>query len=133
MMRLLLDTNIVSDLVRHPTGRAATQIAAIGEDAVCTSILVAAELRSGAEKKDSERLSARLEQVLAALKILPFEQPADQAYGRIRAQLGAAGRPIGGNDMLIAAHAVSLGCAIVTDNEAEFRRVEGLQVLNWLR
>ncbi len=132
-MRLLLDTNIISDLVRHPNGIAAARVAAVGEDAVCTSVIVAAELRYGAAKKGSARLTAQLEQVLGALEVLPFEEPADQAYGRIRSRLEAAGRPIGGNDMLIAAHALSLGYAVVTDNEDEFKRVEGLEVLNWLR
>jgi tRNA(fMet)-specific endonuclease VapC len=132
-MRLLLDTNIVSDLVRNPQGRIATRIAEVGEETVCTSLLVAAELRYGAAKKASERLTAQLERVLAGLQVLPFEEPADVAYGQLRAQLETAGRPIGGNDMLIAAHAISLGCAVVTDNEREFARIEGLTVLNWLR
>jgi len=132
-MRALLDTNIISDLVRHPAGRAASKLAALREGDVCTSIIVAAELRYGAAKKGSARLSAQLEQVLAALDILPFEAPADRAYAAMRSGLEAKGQLIGGNDMLIAAHALSLGYAVVTDNEAEFRRVEGLQVVNWLR
>jgi tRNA(fMet)-specific endonuclease VapC len=81
----------------------------------------------------SARLPAQLERVLAAVQILPFEEPADRAYGTLRAQLEAAGSPIGGNDMLIAAHAISLDCAVVTDNEREFARVDGLTVENWLR
>jgi tRNA(fMet)-specific endonuclease VapC len=81
----------------------------------------------------SERLSAQLERVLAALPILPFEEPADVAYGKLRAQLEAAGTRIGGNDMLVAAQAISSGCAVVTDNEREFTRVGELNVLNWLR
>lgn len=132
-MRHLLDTNIVSDLVRNPQGRIARRIAEVGEDAVCTSVIVAAELRYGAAKKGSERLTTQLERVLAALPILPFEEPADASYGALRAQLEAAGTPVGGNDMLIAAHAIASGCAIVTDNEREFARVAGLTVMNWLR
>jgi len=132
-MRHLLDTNIVSDLVRNPQGRIAMRIAEAGEDAVCTSVIVAAELRYGAAKKGSERLTAQLERVLAGLQIVPLEEPADVAYGKVRAQLEAAGTPIGGNDMLIAAHALSLGCSVVTDNEREFARVAGLSVSNWLR
>ncbi|WP_310540488.1 type II toxin-antitoxin system VapC family toxin [Phenylobacterium sp.] len=132
-MRLLLDTNILSDLVRNPHGRIAKQITEIGEDAVCTSVIVAAELRFGAAKKGSARLTAQLETMLGALEILPFEAPADVAYGQLRAQLEAAGTPIGGNDMLIAAHALASGCSVVTDNEREFGRVNGLTVLNWLR
>ena len=109
------------------------RIAEVGEDAVCTSVIVAAELRYGAAKKASERLTAQLERVLTGLQILPLEEPADLAYGKVRAQLEMAGTPIGGNDMLIAAHALSLGCSVVTDNEREFARVEGLNVSNWLR
>jgi tRNA(fMet)-specific endonuclease VapC len=93
-------------------------------------VIVVAELRHGAARKGSERLTAQLERILAAL---PFEEPADVAYGQLRAQLEAAGTPIGGNDMLIAAQAMSSGCAVVTDNESEFARVGGLKVVNWLR
>lgn len=132
-MRSLLDTNIVSDLVRNPQGRIAKRIAQEGEASVCTSVIVAAELRYRAAKKGSERLSVQLERVLRALTILPFEEPADRAYGDLRAQLEAAGVPTGGNDMLIAAHALSADCRVVTDNEREFSRVAGLSVVNWLR
>jgi tRNA(fMet)-specific endonuclease VapC len=130
-MRYLLDTNAVSDLVRNPQGKIAAHIADLGEGSVCTSIIVAAELRYGAAKKGSERLLAQLVTVLGALEILPFETPADIAYGEIRARLEAAGKPIGGNDMLIASQAISLGLTIVTDNEREFSRVEALRFENW--
>jgi tRNA(fMet)-specific endonuclease VapC len=132
-MRYLLDTNIVSDLVRNPQGKIAEQIFTVGEAKVCTSIIVAAELRYGAEKKQSPRLSAQLEAVLGALEILPFEKPADASYGSIRAQLERTGKPIGANDLLIAAHALTLGYTVVTDNEKEFSRVKQLSVANWLR
>jgi tRNA(fMet)-specific endonuclease VapC len=132
-MRHLIDTNILSDLVRNPQGRIAVRIAGVGENAVCTSVIVAAELRFGAAKKGSARLSAQLERVLAGVQILPFEEPADRAYAILRAQLEIVGAPIGGNDMLIAAHAISLGCSVITDNERDFLRVQGLTVENWLR
>ena len=77
MTRYLLDTNIVSDLVRQPQGRIAERIRKVGEAQVCTSIIVAAELRYGATKKGSQRLTAQLEAVLGALDVLPFEAPAD--------------------------------------------------------
>jgi tRNA(fMet)-specific endonuclease VapC len=131
-MRYLLDTNIVSDLVRNPQGKTAEQILKIGETKVCTSIIVAAELRYGAEKK-SPRLSGQLEAVLGALEILPFKKPADASYGSIRVQLERAGKPIGANDLLIAAQALVLGYTVVTDNEREFSRVKHLHVENWLR
>jgi len=132
-VRYLLDTNIVSDLIRNPQGRIATHIARVGERAVCTSIIVAAELRYGAAKKASARLTEQVDKVLGALDVLLFEQPADLIYGAIRAQLDAAGLVIGGNDLLIASQALSLGCTIVTDNEREYVRVADLPLENWLR
>jgi tRNA(fMet)-specific endonuclease VapC len=132
-MRYLLDTNIVSDLVRRPQGQTAQRIRDVGEAQVCTSIIVAAELRYGAAKRGALRLSAQLEAVLGALDVLPLEPPADVAYGRLRADLERIGRPVGGNDLLIAAHAIALGHTIVTDNEREFARIEGLACENWLR
>ncbi|MGA8260618.1 MAG: PIN domain-containing protein, partial [Arenicellales bacterium] len=89
-MRYLLDTNIVSDLVRHPQGSVVEHIRRVGEAQVCTSIIVAAELRYGAEKKGSQRLTAQLEAVLGALDVVPFEMPADMTYGLIRSRLERA-------------------------------------------
>jgi tRNA(fMet)-specific endonuclease VapC len=132
-MRYLLDTNIVSDLVRNPQGRTAGHIGRVGEVQVCTSIIVAAELRYGAAKSGSQRLAGQLEAVLSALEVLPFAAPADTVYGKIRSRLEQTGRPIGGNDLLIAAHAMALGYAIVTDNESEFGRIDGLVCENWVR
>lgn len=131
--RYLLDTNIVSDLVRHPQGRAAAKIAEVGEDAVATSIIVAAELRYGAAKKASPRLTVQLEAVLGVLEIITLEVPADASYGAARVALEAAGTPIGANDLLIAAQALALDMIVVTDNEREFARVDGLRHENWLR
>jgi tRNA(fMet)-specific endonuclease VapC len=132
-MRFLLDTNIVSNLIRNPRGRVADRIKTLGEASICTSIIVAAELRYGATKKASPRLTARVDAVLGALDTLPFDSPADESYGSIRAQLELAGTPIGGNDLLIAAQAVTLDLTLVTDNEHEFSRIDGLRIENWLR
>ena len=132
-MSYLLDTNIVSDLVRNPQGKVAQQIRRVGEAQVCTSIIVAAELRYGAEKKGSSRLTKQLATVLDALTIIPFEPPADKVYGSIRARLERAGTPIGANDLLIAAQAVALGYTLVTDNVQEFSRIKELRRENWLR
>src|SRR6516165_7660371 len=106
-MRYLLDTNIVSDLVRNPQGRIAQHIRKIGEAQVCTSIIVAAELRYGAAKKQSSRLTTQLQAVLGALEVLPLEAPVDAIYGALRTRLEKAGRPIGANDLLIAAQALA--------------------------
>jgi tRNA(fMet)-specific endonuclease VapC len=132
-MRYLLDTNVLSALVRDPHGPVAQRIRDVGEDNVCTSLIVATELRYGAAKKGSMRLLAQLEAVLGAIEVLPLEPPVDVVYGELRAQLERNGQPIGGNDLLIAAHALALGHAVVTDNEREFRRVPELLVENWVR
>ena len=94
---------------------------------------MAAELRYGATKKDSLRLTAQLEAVLGALEVLALEPPVDAVYGVIRAGLERVGRPIGASDLLIAAHALALGLTVVTDNEREFSRIDGLRIENWLR
>ena len=133
MTHYLLDTNIVSDLVRNPQGRVTDRIRQVGEASVGTSIIVAAELRYGATKRGSTRITAQLEEILAVLEVLPFEAPADVTYGALRARLERAGQPIGGNDLLIAAQALALGQTIVTDNEREFARIDGLAFENWLR
>lgn len=130
--RYLLDTNILSDLVRNPQGRIARKIAKVGEAAACTSIIVACELRYGAAKKASPRLTEQLEAILAPLEILPLEPDADRHYGHIRAILERSGQIIGPNDLLIAAQALDGGLTLVTDNVGEFKRVPGLNVLNWL-
>jgi tRNA(fMet)-specific endonuclease VapC len=131
-MRYLLDTNVVSDLVRNPWGRVTQRIREVGEAQVCTSIIVAAELRYGAAKRGSRRLSAQLEAVLGALDVLPFEAPADVTYGVLRARLEQVGTAIGGNDLLIAAQVIALGYTLITDNEREFARIDNLPQENWL-
>ena len=132
MTLYMLDTNIVSDLIRNPQGRVAKRIGRAGEDRICTSIIVAAELRYGCVKSGSSRLRKAVEDLLGEINVLPFDVPADGEYGAIRSELEAAGKPIGGNDLLIAAHAYATGATIVTANTAEFRRIRGLNVENWL-
>lgn len=132
-MGYLLDTNVVSDLVPNPQGRIARRIREVGEAEVRTSIIVAAELRYGATNRGSARLAAQLGAVLRMLAVLPFEAPADATYGSLRTRLEQAGRPIGGNDLLIAAHAIATDHTLVTDNVREFGRITELSVENWLR
>jgi tRNA(fMet)-specific endonuclease VapC len=132
LTRYLLDTNIISDLIRNPKGEVAKHIARVGENNVCTSIIVAAELRYGCAKSGSKRLLEVVENLLGELNVLSLEGPADAEYGRIRAELERKGSPIGGNDLLIAAHALAIEATMVTANVAEFTRVDGLNVQNWL-
>lgn len=131
-MHYLLDTNILSDLVKRPQGAVAARIAAVGGDQVCTSLIVAAELRYGAARRGSEKLTRQLEAILATLPVIPLEVPTDQRYGQLRAALESQGKLIGPNDLLIAAHALALGAVLVTDNTREFERVQGLVIENWL-
>ena len=130
--RFLLDTNILSDLVRRPQGPVAERIRVEGEATVCTSIIVAAELRYGAIKSGSRKLSRRIDTILSAIETLPFEPPGDRHYAEIRSDLARRGTPIGPNDLLIAAQAKSKGLVVVTANTDEFSRVPGLGVENWL-
>lgn len=128
----LLDTNIISDVIRHPDGAVAARLQQLAPKQVCTSIVVAAKLRYGCAKKGSPRLTARVEALLTVVPALALDAPADLEYGRLRADLEAQGLPIGMNDLLIAAHARALGLTLVTDNAREFGRVRGLVVENWL-
>lgn len=128
----LLDTNILSDLVRHPTGKIFSKIGEVGEETICTSIIVACELLYGAEKKNSWQLKERVNLVLELLPVLPLLPNMAQDYAIIRPRLERLGTPIGGNDLLIATHALNLHLTVVTENIREFVRVPDLKVENWL-
>jgi len=135
-LRYVLDTNILSDLVKNPQGKAARKISSLPpeeRDLLATSIIVAAELRYGVAKSGSSILAGRVDQLLEAIEVLPLEPKSDLHYGRIRVQLEKTGAPIGGNDLLIAAHVLAVDAVLVTDNVREFGRVKGLRVENWLR
>ena len=134
MARLyLLDTNILSHLVRQPQGPVAERIADVGEANVLTSVIVACELRYGAAKRRSRKLTRQVEAVLGALTIRPLEPDVEAVYTAIRIALERKGTPIGAHDMLIAAQARAIDAVCVTDNVAEFKRVPALKVENWLR
>lgn len=131
--RYLLDTNILSDFIRNPHGEAAQRYQALRDDQLCTSIVVAAELRYGAANRRSRYLAQRVAETLDGIEIVPLESPVDSAYAQLRVELERTGNLIGPNDLLIAAQAVALGLILVTDNEREFSRVSGLKIENWLR
>ena len=130
--RYLLDSNTLSEFIRNPRGLVNKRLAVVGEATVCTSIVVACELRFGAKKKGSSRLEERVDEVLASLEVLPLDKEADRHYAEIRTHLSRKGRPIGSNDLLIAAHTLALDLVLVTDNVDEFTRVPGLSIENWL-
>lgn len=128
----MLDTNIVSELAHNPQGVVARRIAEVGPEVICVSMITAAELRYGCAKKGSSKLLTQIETILGSIPVLPLDVPADIEYGGIRAELEAAGKPIGPNDLFIAAHAYAFGAVIVTANIREFKRIRALRVENWL-
>ena len=127
----MLDTNVVSDLVRRPDGPVALRAATLEAGSMAISIVVEGELRYGAQRRGSIRLTKQLEAVLSAIEALPLAEPAQRHYGIIRNELERVGRPIGHNDLWIAAHAMALGATLVTNNVGEFDRIPGLVIEDW--
>jgi tRNA(fMet)-specific endonuclease VapC len=132
-MPYLLDTNILSDIIRNPAGALAQRVERAGDRGIFTSIVVAAELRFGVAKGGAAWMTERVEALLRKLRVDALEAPADAKYGFLRAHLERAGTPISANDMFIAAHALATDSILVTDNIKEFSRVPGLKIENWLR
>ena len=132
-MVYLLDTNILSDVIKNPKGKVANRMSAIEKNELLTSIIVAAEMRYGVNKKQSVVLSERVDLLLQTIHIAPLDIDADRYYGKIRLYLEQQGKIIGANDLMVAAHALSLDAVLVTDNTREFERIEGLKLQNWLR
>lgn len=130
----LLDTNILSAVLRGTPASLLNRIAVLAPERLCLSSLVLAEMQAGAEK--SQRRAATLGAVrdmTAGMTLIPFDAGDAHAYGRIRAALERKGATIGPLDLLIAAQAVARDLVLVTDNLREFRRVPGLHGENWLR
>ena len=133
-MKILLDTNICIYAIyrKRPEILAGVRDYQIGE--VGISSITYAELRFGVENSTrADKNMERLERFLLPLEIVSFDAEAGRYYGRIRTELKRAGCPIGSNDLLIAAHALSLDATLVTNNTREFARVEGLRVEQWTR
>lgn len=131
MLRYMLDTNICIYVMRSQPDRLRQRFSRFGEQ-LCISTIVLGELVYGAEKsaKPAVNLSA-IGHFCGNLDVLPFTERAAHHYGQIRAELERMGRPIGPHDMMIAGHARSEGLTLVTNNEREFARVDGLRVENW--
>ena len=128
----MLDTNIISDAMRNPDGAVTRKIAAEIQSRLCTSVIVLCELRFGLAKNNSKKLANQLTRVMSAIPVRPLDHNMVSHYTRVRNFLEQSGKIIGANDLLIAAHALSLDAVLVTDNEKEFSRVPGLRVENWL-
>ncbi|WP_181706560.1 type II toxin-antitoxin system VapC family toxin [Chthonobacter rhizosphaerae] len=129
----MLDTNIVSSILRNRTGEAACRFRETMPGSAGTSILVGAELRFGYLKTGSARLRDLVENFLADVDVADWVEPCGIIYAELRTDLVRRGALIGPMDMLIAAHALALDAVLVTDNEREFGRVAGLKVENWIR
>ena len=131
-MAFLLDTNACIDYLTGRYPRVVTRIQGSSPEDLFLSVVVVAELRYGADHSARRRSNhSRIDALVQEIEPLDFDLRAAATYGRVRAQLEAGGTRIGPNDMLIAAHALSRGLTVVTDNTAEFRRVKGLKVENW--
>jgi len=128
----MLDTNILFDIIRNPDGKAVKRMAEMGDATVCTSVMVACELRYGAAKRASSALTQRVAALLEIIPVLPLDSDADRYYAEIRTALESKGHCIGGNDLLIAAHCCAVDATLVTHNRREFDRVPGLVVADWL-
>jgi len=129
---VMLDTNIVSHIMRNSTGAARGRLVALPDGAACMSIITSAELHFGASKVGSVQLKRKIEVLSEYVHVLAFDHPADLIYADLRADLERRGQPIGAHDTLIAAHALSLDLTLVTANIREFSRVPGLKVENWV-
>ncbi len=129
----MLDTDVVSVALRQrPSDPLLARVRSYPPGHLCISIITASEIRFGLERNPSTKRREAMESFLGAILTLPFQSPADARYGEIRAHLASQGRPIGPNDLFIAAHALALDLTLVTANTREFSRVPGLRVENWL-
>jgi tRNA(fMet)-specific endonuclease VapC len=132
-MRVMLDTNICIYIIKRRPQSVLERFSNFRVGDIGISTITLAELEYGAAKSaQPKRNREALEEFVSPLEVATFDRDASEAYGRIRTALEKKGLPIGAMDMLIAAHAVSLGANLVTNNETEFRRVTGLRVENWI-
>lgn len=132
-MRYMLDTNTCIYVIKHRPPEVKKKLSSIPIDEVAVSGIVVGELWYGvlesAKPKHNEKA---LTDFLQFISVLDWPAEAAQAYGKIRSHLKAKATPIGAMDLLIAAHALTLGLVLVTDNLKEFNRVPGLHVENWV-
>ena len=133
-MKYMLDTDICITLIRQKPAALLRRLTSREPGQVGISAITLAELVHGVEKsaQPEHNLSA-LQQFLLPLELADFDQQAALAYGKIRKSLERDGRVIGSMDMLIAAHAIGLGATLVTNNEGEFKRIDGLVLDNWIK
>ncbi len=129
-MRYLLDTDTVSFILRGE-GRVEDHFLRLRPSDICTSPIVVGEIELGLERRKNPRLRLLAERLFEILSVAPYDREAGQHYGRLAASLLATGTPIGVEDTMVAAHALSLGLTLVTHNTRHFERVPGLRVEDW--
>lgn len=133
MPRYLLDTNICIYIKNHRPAEVLARFSKLPTGKVAMSAITYGELCFGAEKSAKSKETHQILQHLSALiPVLPLDASVSTHYGKIRQQLQASGKPIGNNDLWIAAHALAAKLILVTNNESEFLRVAGLRVENWV-
>jgi tRNA(fMet)-specific endonuclease VapC len=132
-MKLMLDTNICIYLIKHQPPSVLERFLSHPVDDIGISSVTVAELEYGASKsRHPTKNRIALDQFISPLDVAAFDRDAATAYGRLRANLEHKGTPIGAMDLLIAAHALSLGVRLITNNAREFQRVPGLRIENWV-
>jgi tRNA(fMet)-specific endonuclease VapC len=132
-IRYLLDTNICIYIAKHNPPAVRARFEHVSADALAMSVITLGELQYGAEKSQARKKAlAALRQLQSVIQVAPLTDAAGQHYGRVRSVLERKGQPIGNNDLWIAAHALAEDWVLVTNNEREFRRIEGLAIENWV-
>jgi tRNA(fMet)-specific endonuclease VapC len=132
-VRYLLDTNVVAFHIRGSSSALQSRLRQIPADTVALSVITEMEIRYGLARNPGLRAAPLIEELLAGLTILPVDSSVARTYGRVRAELEGKGTPIGPFDLVIGAHALTLGATLVTNNDREFRRIMGLKVVDWTR
>jgi tRNA(fMet)-specific endonuclease VapC len=129
--KFMLDTDTVSFALRGH-GRVGARLVEHAPSQICISAITAAELRFGAERRDSKKLRRLIETFTSTVSVMPFDDECAVVFGKLATRLVEKGRPIGHYDALIAAHATALEVTLVTNNEKHFGQVEGLKLANWV-
>ena len=133
-MRYLLDTNICIYIAKQKPPRVGAHLQQLKPGDVGMSIITHLELVYGAWKSQHREANlARIQELERLIPVLPLDASAGRHFGQMRAELERKGSPIGAYDLLIAAHALTLGLTLVTNNAREFRRVPQLIVENWVK
>ncbi len=131
-MKLILDTNICIYIIKQQPATVLKHFLEYQVGDIGISAITLSELRYGAAKSaHHEKNSKALDEFIIPLEVASFDEDAAHVYGDIRANLEKAGMPIGAMDMLIAAHAISLGIPLVTNNIREFARIPSLNIVDW--